>query len=29
LGEQITWMQIAGTALVVAGIILVGWRNKN
>ena len=28
LGEQIITAQIIGTALVIAGVILIGWQSK-
>jgi len=28
LGENITALQIAGTLLVIAGVLLIGWKRK-
>jgi drug/metabolite transporter (DMT)-like permease len=28
LGEKITALQIAGTLLVIAGVVLIGWKRK-
>ena len=28
LGEEMHWGQVVGTVLVIAGILLIGWRNR-
>jgi drug/metabolite transporter (DMT)-like permease len=29
LGEQVTWLQLFGTAIVLAGVFLVSWKGKS
>lgn len=29
LGERLLWTQVAGTTLVIAGVLLTGWRNRD
>jgi drug/metabolite transporter (DMT)-like permease len=28
LGEAVSWLQIAGSALVLAGVLIIGWHSK-